>query len=114
MKHGLPLVLQADACSKTDGNVWTQATLLRRLFWPQVTHVYSVALDRSDHALLQHGFVLEGEEPLLAAVDHVAGREHTDDSLYGEDIFKPYSLSGLLRKNGLCHFDNINGLPAIF
>ena len=51
----------------------------------QVTHTYSVALDRSDHCLLMYGFVDDSPEPLLAAVDHIGGiiMEDEDDSMYG-------------------------------
>ncbi len=47
----------------------------------QVTHTYSGALERPDHALLQYGFVVDAAEPLLAGVDHLRAGD-TDDSLY--------------------------------
>ena len=51
----------------------------------QVTHTYSAALDRSDHCLLQYGFVQDDPKPLLAAVDHISGIivDDKDDSIYG-------------------------------
>lgn len=65
----------------------------------QVTHTYSVALDRSDHCLLMYGFVDDSPaEPLLAAVDHIGGiiMEDEDDSMYGGapfQVFKAFTCS---------------------
>ncbi|CAL5227287.1 g10220 [Coccomyxa viridis] len=49
----------------------------------EVTQTYSPVTARSDHSLLQYGFVEEFEEPLLAAVDSATGFDMEDDTWYG-------------------------------
>ena len=49
----------------------------------QVTQTYSPVTARSDHSLLQYGFVEEFEEPFLAAVDSATGFDMEDDTWYG-------------------------------
>ena len=60
--------------------------LLAPVFPAQVTQRYSASLDRSDHSLLQYGFVQGSEAPLLAAVDHLGGGQDPDDELYSARV----------------------------
>ena len=58
----------------------------------QVTQTYSPVTARSDHSLLQYGFVEEFEEPLLAAADSATGFEMEDDTWYGRSHLLLISL----------------------
>ena len=82
------------------GTETVQSTSLTEKALSQVTQTYSPVTARSDHSLLQYGFVEEFEEPLLAAVDSATGFDMEDDTWYG----KPHLLLMSLQLPRACNY----------